>query len=698
MKLVTDKGELTLPTDFSFEVEQNSAFFSEDGAASIAATIPATSSDQAKLGFPNRMARKNRFVNSFPASIQKGVFQKQGVLVVSSANDDSITCSMALEDSSFYSQHKDKNLKELFSAKVLRTYSTPQEWYSWLWQVYKNQVSSDFRLFPVAVALQDGKYQMNNEPVYADETYREIWPLAHSPRIVTEGGDKVSVPEGYGIAPFLKLYRFLQLLFELCGYTIGTSCFEDDEFLSNLVLVHNCSDVICNGKIDYSDLVPNKTISEILEWLRTKFHAQIVVTPASKVVDIVLLEDILSAGYDKDLTATLLGGVTKEFSQSSRVVMTPDTSIEGAAAASDTIESLIKKYGYVKQVDESSFNGITTPCLALRLATGDYYEVRVSFVNYGGRGTSQARTSYVKVKVGTNQFKYDRANSDTSESFSPEDLVPPIVDADSYGTKAPYIGERSHRNTSYNDSEKDKEQEIIVVYYYGLTEEISHSSGDSGRVPISSDGRYYAGTTQMYNNRGNLISGAINLTPDDLVQRFFSKYNKHLRNNAVIVSGRFDLPIESLMKYDLYALKLFQGQKLLPVSLKYEVGKHIRCLEAKFRLIKDFSDSQEDAPVIAPEPIYQWQLNQSEITSKQAELQASATGTVLWKYAEDDPYVEDDSDIFIPSPVSLGEETSHIERRIYFYRRVAVPGGTSQVYYIDTFTLHEWFVSIQIVS
>ena len=167
--------------------------------------------------------------------------------------------------------------------------------------MYKGQVSSDFRIFPVAVALDDGEYQLNNEPLYASATYSEIWPLAHSPRIVKEGGEDVSVPEGYGIAPFLKFPRFLELLFDLCGYTIGSNCFTSSNFLSNLVLVHNCSDVICNGKIDYSDLVPNKTISEILEWLRMKFHAQIVVTPASKVVDIVLLEDILSAGYDKDL-------------------------------------------------------------------------------------------------------------------------------------------------------------------------------------------------------------------------------------------------------------------------------------------------------------------------------------------------------------------------------------------------------------
>lgn len=99
MKLITDNGELTLPADFSFEVEQNSAFFSEDGAASIAATIPATVSDQAKLGFPNRIARSKKFVNSIPASIQKGVFQKKGMLVIATADKDSITASMALEDS-----------------------------------------------------------------------------------------------------------------------------------------------------------------------------------------------------------------------------------------------------------------------------------------------------------------------------------------------------------------------------------------------------------------------------------------------------------------------------------------------------------------------------------------------------------------------------------------------------------------------
>ena len=75
MKLTVQKGELTLPENFSFEIEQNSAFFSSDGAASVAATIPATPADQEKLGFPTRTARRYRFANLYPATIESGAFQ-----------------------------------------------------------------------------------------------------------------------------------------------------------------------------------------------------------------------------------------------------------------------------------------------------------------------------------------------------------------------------------------------------------------------------------------------------------------------------------------------------------------------------------------------------------------------------------------------------------------------------------------------
>ena len=94
MKLIVEKGELNLPEDFSFEIEQNSAFFSEDGTASVGATIPATPDDLAKLDHPTRIARNTKFVNLFPAILSHGTFQKKGNLMVTSASKDGITCSI----------------------------------------------------------------------------------------------------------------------------------------------------------------------------------------------------------------------------------------------------------------------------------------------------------------------------------------------------------------------------------------------------------------------------------------------------------------------------------------------------------------------------------------------------------------------------------------------------------------------------
>lgn len=691
MKLTTPSGELTLPSDFSFEIEQNSAFFSEEGAASVAATIPATPADKAKLGFPSRLGRKSRFVNIIPATLQQGIYQKTGQLIVSGATDKSITCSIALEDSSFYSQHKDKKLKELFASKVDKRYSTPANWYSWLWKVYKGEVSSDFRLFPVAVNYSEEGYQMNNEPVYSSATSNEIWPLAHEPRIIMEGGEQVSVPEGYGIAPFLKLPVFIKYIFELCGYTVGSSCFSEDLFLSQLVLVHNCSDVICNGRIDYSDLVPNCTISDILEWIQNKFHAQIVVEPSSCTVDIVLLETILQKRFDLNLTGKVLGGLSHKFESTSRVVMSPDTSLDGAAAAAETIEALKAKYGYVKECDEKDFRTLNSSCLALRLATGDYYEIRQSFGNSYSRG---GNSSVKFVKVGTNQFKYDRGNSEDSEEFSPSDLVPPIVAPDKYGTLAPYIGDRVHRNTSYNDSEKDTDQEIIIVYYAGLTEEPTYE-GTGGRVAVTSAGCYYAGTTQKFNNLGHLIDGAIELTPEGLVNKYFKLYNKHLRNNAITVSGEFKLTIEELLHYDLYSLKLLDGQLMLPVGLRYEVGRQFRCLQAEFKLIKDYSDDDIDKPITIPEPIFEWAVDQTEITAKASSLASQYSGTIRWKYDSSDEYISGDKDLFIPAPKSAGETTPPITRQVYFYERIQGPRDYTDRA-IGVFALREWFVSTRI--
>lgn len=670
MRLVTDKGELTLPSDFSFEIEQNSAFFSEEGAASITATIPATPQDQSRLGFPARLARKDRFINTMNASIQKGVYQKHGQLVIASSDERTITCTMALEDSDLYTQHKDKNLKEIFSAKVLTDYNTPLAWSEALMKYYQGRdtqqqaaILSDFRLCPVAVNFNEeqGTYQVNNEP-NRSSVHNGFWDLLHEHRIVQEGDSRVTVPEGYGLAPFLKLSAFFHRLFELLGYTVGQNCFSSNSALYSLILLHNCSDVVCNARIDYSDLVPNKTVSEILDWMNQKFHAQISVNPEEKVVDILLMEDILQAHSDHDLTPEVLGHLNYAYNGSSRVTITPDTSLDGATAADETVQDIISKYGGWVECDEDEFSRLTNETFVLRLSLGRFYEVKDGIAKL----------------IGTNYFKYDRKNADGAEDFSPEDLVPPMVYVS--GVLMPYIGERKHRNTTYKDSDKDQDQDIIIAEYAGS----------------SSSGRYRYATTQKYDDTGAERSGRYNLTAEDMYFKFFQGYGDIILNNKIEVSGKFNLKIEDIFRYNMYALKHMDGQKLLPTFLKYEVGRKIQCLEAKFILVKTFADGISDEPVTPPAPTLVWQFNNSELEEIEAGWPDPGTGLDTWyQFTEDDPYP---ARLQPPAPQDppayRGQQSQHVTRHVDIWQEDLRAGGQSAHIIQSGVTFEQWYDAV----
>lgn len=737
MELIGENGAFLLPEDFSFEIERNSAFFSEEGSSSLSVTIPATPSEQAKLGQPMRLARRNKFINLAPVILSKGVFRKKGTLVINSASKEGISCAVALEDSDFYTNWKEKNLKELFARKVLTDCSTPEAWYEWLYEVYTLLRESDFRITPVAVNRKedDGAeyYQVNNEPQTNSEhpgqvepitstsqpgstsggstTRRErygyqsstptsseeeedtsILSLEHQARMLEEDGDIISVPEGYGMAPFLKLYRFWEILFELCGYTVEHNVFRTDARLAELILLHNCSDVICNGKIDYSDLVPGKTVSEILEWMLHKFHAQIVVYPGVKKVDIILLEDILSAGFDMDLTHKLLNHLTYEYSETSRVVVVPDTSLEGAKPAADDMESLVKANIAMEILPEADVPGHLYPTLIYRKALGDFWQNR--YVKKK-QTTVHPTEEYALKRIGSDLFTYDRRNSRASEEITWEDPTPPMVFVN--GILMPYIGDRKHRNTTYNGSEKDEDQDILIAFYGGLSAQAQRYGG-----------RYYYATTQKYDNAGVLRhEGAFSLTPEEMVPLFFRIYNKMLLNGMISVTGEFDLSVEELMNFNLYALKLHGGQKFLPAYMRYEVGRRIRCLEMKMYLSKDYDDGADDEPFdtsTIPQPQFTWQLNTSVLQAKLAELQAvypaipgyhtGCRTEIRMRYAE-----EDEDTFYLSAPTALGQKSGDIYRTVEFYHIIwtgnAQDNGDRVV---ETWTLPEWFDSVAISS
>ena len=581
MKLVTLNGELDLPEDFSFEIELNNPFLSDEGDASIPATIPATPNNLKVLDNIHRVDRANKFMKKIPATLMAGTIQKHGQLIIDTLNmKNGISVSLAVENSDLYSQYKEKTLKEIFASKVRDDWNKDiSALANYLLGIRFNRYTDDFTIFPVAVSPyeeDDTKiYQFNNEGADA-----LIWEA----RTVREGNVLMSVTDGYGVSPFLYLYRLIELLFQEIGYSITYNCLNRDPY-RDIVVLNNCSDTIVKGVICYSDLVPSCTLSEFIDFLFNKFGIHVRVNSTSKTVEVVMLQDLLSSAPTIDISSKVVDDLDILIEDTSRVVLSSETSIEGTAPAADTFDKLIERYGYYIEVTEQEYEDICNnnnpayrDCIIMRQETGEFYELRRDFYTCG----------VIPTYIGTNYFKYDRNNSSNSESLNSPDVMPAII---YNGIPYMYIGDRLHFNTSYDNSKGTSEQSIFIAW------KINHQL-NSRLISF--------GTTQKYFAR--VKHKEFSLTFYDMYKHFWSNYNNILLNNKITLKGKIlynDIDISSL---DMTKIKLYRGQKIMPLKTVFEISDRLNNKNSEFLLIKEFLDIESDNEILPEKSLrYKWE-------------------------------------------------------------------------------------------
>lgn len=630
MKLTTKKGQLELQRDFSLTMERTNPLLSDQGDASIPATLPSSSHNLAVLGHRERIDRAERYTNKVEAILEVGPVQKRGQLVIDTVHrHDGIDASFAIDSSDLYVTSKGKSLKDIIDMGrnglgIKIPFSDVDNACQYMISIYNgNMTGSDFMVFPVAVAAyEEGEdddkhtvYQYNNQP-------GGQYGLVYEERFVREGDINMLVPKGYGITPFLKLQRMIDVLFQCLGYTVTENCFIEEPFFSQIVIVHNCSDCLVRPVLDYRDLVPSCTLSEFLEWLLAKFHVQPIVNSESKEVRIVKMNDILNmltgvGGYDMDISGLVEGDWKVQLNPSKRVVLTPSIEIEGTEAAAETFDKLLEKYGGYVECTEAQFRTLTTTnpafydCLILRKSTGVFYALE--------RSLSTGRMELHE--LGTNYFVYDRQNSDETEEFSQVDVMPLMLCGEKCET-APYIGDRIHKHTSYEDKEEDSSQKIIAVQAHSSQHFVYRTTGTTQRhIPYASGSLEYTFWFGMDNY--------------SLFGHFWDNYNRLLLNNPVHLTGRLKYGIAQFLNMDMSIMKLCDGQRLLPVKASARIGEKMDITEAEFIRAERYVDGVSDE---LPKPLtsssLKWQLN-SESDEQTAynifQQRMYLQGRVLWR-------------------------------------------------------------------
>lgn len=592
MKLTTENGQLDLPRDFALTMERTNPLLSDQGDASVPATLPSSSKNLTVLGHRERIDRAEKYINKVDAILEVGPVRKSGQLVMDTFHrTDGIDASFAIDNSDLYARAKKKTLKDIFADYRPVVFEVAERAADYMQEVYEGNVTDDYLVFPVAIApyeVDDGHnnktkvYQYNNE--INPNTGRLVWEA----RYVHEGDvDQMSVPSCYGLAPFLKLSRLVEILFSLLGYEVTSNCLNDWPF-QRLVIVHNCSDCLCNPNFTlyYKDLVPSCTLSDFLTWLNNKWHVQPVVDSETRHVKIVAMEKMLTLDADLSITRLIEGDFKMQLNPTKRIVLTPSNKIEGTEPAAATFDKLVDKYGNFDYVNELEFqqyptaNPPVSASLVLRRATGQFYAVEYDTTNL----------RYTTKLLGTNHFTYDRDNSEDTEEFSQSDSIPLMLVEGKMQT-TPFIGDRLHAHTSYDGSTADDTQDIIVVQ------------------AVTNNAFVYktTGTTQPCIPYAQPVSGeyffelGMGVCPYDLYDACWSRYNTLLLNHPTHLSCRVRYNLGQILGMDMTRLKHCLGQKLLPVSASATIGPKPVLTEAEFILVKGFIDGIEDSAIVPQE-------------------------------------------------------------------------------------------------
>ncbi len=671
MRLITERGELTIPEDFSFEVEVNNPFFSDDGTASVPAALPATRHTLEILSRPDRPASAMKHARTMRAILQHGIFQRKCNMVIDSFDSDNgVAVSLAFTESEMYTALKQKKLKDIFSGKELlfENMTIQQVAASLYMECYtkKSIVSTwkDFSIFPVAVEKESegNGCKIVNEP--GKDTF-----ICDARQIDYED-TSIKVPVGYGVSPFLKLHRMLALSFELCGYKVVRNDFASAPF-DAIVLLNNCSDSLCREpKIRYKDLVPSITIEELITWLKDRFGATVSVRHSE--VSITLIQNAISAAPDSVLTPHKREGISISYPASSRVVLKCSTDIETAEPVAETLSELREKRAVLRSTGiegDPQANG-----MILRAPLGKYYTI----TGYSGPD------SYRQKLAGSNCFTYDRNNSEDSTEYSAADRFTPEVDVDRM--LMPYIGDRLHYNTSISGEKEETEQLILICFAFW---DSSRQSWFGSPYPYLRSGAKITYKTEDLTDKHYP-----SLTPDGLYGCCWKAYNELLLNSAPEIEAQIDYPLSSILSMDLMTPKLLDGQKVLIKSFSFTISASgILCGKSVLQMLPECSDAIVDEPIEFLEGYFAWKcMDTYDDTIKELYNQFSED---YERISHDNLADYTNSDRPGYEPLRAGETAMHRSRyqwiRIYDVHTEDTMPGKEKVLH----TWEEYFVSVR---
>lgn len=350
MNISINGSSLDVPSGLRMEVEETSPVFNDRGTQSLPATLPMTPRNALALGFPDRPESDTAAALRLPrAEVRAGAFMRSGVANVTEASEEGITLNVGFDNSEAYARWQGLRLAELDGWPEVKYDGVAALVAAMRSVMASNDPGQPLAVFPVVVARGSVKKAADSElEVTVCEVLNDCDAASGSlvsPTVVERAlGDvvtQVTVPEGYGVTPFLRVWYILDRVFAHLGLSPQYGAFRSDPDFRRLVALNNVADACCVPVLRYADLLPDCTVEEFLNalWVRFGLVYELDFDHGTARVD--LLRDILDRPA-REIKGFAAGRGKAVFGDRRYLRLSAATSLEGAAPVTERFEDLAR--------------------------------------------------------------------------------------------------------------------------------------------------------------------------------------------------------------------------------------------------------------------------------------------------------------------------------------------------------------------
>ena len=582
MKIETYMGDLDLGGQFSIDIEETNPVLNDRGSQSIPVTVPASPQNAKCFGHAHRVDMASRpLASDDSCTISDGVYLRRGKIhLVSAGRREGYEFNVGLDTSTAYQAWRAMKLNALdlptYAAGSVSNLCTRMQ------SVMDGTITdADYAVFQittnvvektetasVGVEITTRIHEYLNETTVADPdtdagdwtnvSQSLVWQARTKTILVNNTEVQVSLPAGYGVTPFLYVWKIIELVFTAYGFTLASNPFHTDDTLRRLVILNNAADCCCTGTLHYADLMPDCTIDDFLSSLYAKFGMVFDTNSNTGVARIFFIRDIVGMEPVEDYTLRRIEEPFVTYEDARQVRLSSNKSLDGAAPPDERYETFIRNSGAAVRSVARVTSTMAQPAW-------------IMFERCTGKMWRYDADNHVQACVGSANFNWDRSTDgvgDNDVASSDEMLA---MDFAGNGILNPmYLTGYVHRYTEIKSSDVDVSDEEDNV-------ETPLSFCLAFQAPANC---YTFGSSLIYTPWGERVRLQDGTSPEHtllwqfdtgLFAHYWRDYDGVLRHAMNQVEVDVAMAPEDVMQADILQPVLFQGQPMLIDKMAYRL-------------------------------------------------------------------------------------------------------------------------------